>query len=107
MNTDRLAQVCKLWGRIKYLHPYLAYRDIDWDAALLNALPKIMASSDAASYAQAVGEMLEAVQDPATRIEQQQPDQPESSEPPATSGKQSTEARAAVWGLGLSTFRTP
>jgi hypothetical protein len=67
----------------------------------VNALPKIMASSDAASYAQAVGEMLEVLKDPATRIEQQQPEQqqpeqPESSEPPATSSKQSTEARAAV-----------
>jgi C-terminal processing protease CtpA/Prc len=69
MNTNRLAQVCKLWGRIKYLHPHLAYKDIDWDAALVNALPKIMASSDAASYAKAVGEMLEVLQDPATRIE--------------------------------------
>jgi C-terminal processing protease CtpA/Prc len=69
MNTDRLAQVCKLWGRIKYLHPYLAYKEIDWDAALVNALPKIMASSDTASYAKAVGKMLEALQDPATRIE--------------------------------------
>jgi hypothetical protein len=66
MNIDRLAQVCKLWGRIKYLHPYLAYRDIDWDAALVNALPKSMASSDAASYTKAVGEMLEALRDPAT-----------------------------------------
>lgn len=69
MNMDRLAQVCKLWGRIKYLHPYLAYRDIDWDAALVNALPEIMASGDAASYAKAVGGMLEVLQDPATRIE--------------------------------------
>jgi C-terminal processing protease CtpA/Prc len=85
MNTDRLAQVCKLWGRIKYLHPYLAYKEIDWDAALVNALPKIMASSDTASYAKAVGEMLEALQDPATRIERQQPEQHESDEPPATS----------------------
>ena len=69
MNTNRLAQTCKLWGRIKYLHPYLAYRDIDWDAALVNALPKIMASSDAQSYAKAVGEMLEVLRDPATRVE--------------------------------------
>lgn len=34
----RIAAVGKLWGEVRYLHPYLAYRDIDWDAALLRAL---------------------------------------------------------------------
>src|SRR6476659_4148319 len=27
----RLIGLAKAWGTVKYFHPYLAYRDIDWD----------------------------------------------------------------------------
>ena len=36
--ADRLAAVGRLWGLIKYFHPYLAYKDIDWDGALVGAI---------------------------------------------------------------------
>ena len=29
----------KLWGTIGLFHPYLAYRNINWDSALVVALP--------------------------------------------------------------------
>jgi C-terminal processing protease CtpA/Prc len=105
MNTDRLAQVCKLWGRIKYLHPYLAYRDIDWDAALVNALPKIMASSDTASYAKAVGGMLEALQDPATRIEHKNTWGEAEADAPIATSNMSEDGVLLVW-INLKIFWT-
>jgi hypothetical protein len=37
----RLAGVAKVWGAEKYFHPYLAYREIDWDKALVETLPKV------------------------------------------------------------------
>lgn len=37
----RLSAVGKLWAFVRYLHPYLAYRDIDWDAALVGAIARI------------------------------------------------------------------
>src|SRR6478672_3573499 len=40
-GTERLVHVVKLWGQIRYLHPWLAYKDVDWDSALVNALPKV------------------------------------------------------------------
>ena len=105
MNTDRLAQTCKLWGRIKYLHPYLAYRDIDWDAALVNAIPKIMASSDAQSYAKAVGEMLEVLQDPATRIEHKNTWSEAEPDAPIATSNLSEDGVLLVW-INLTIFWT-
>ncbi len=66
---QRLTQVAKLWGKIRYLHPYLAYReDLDWDAALISALPKIRAAGTTEEYRAAVAGMLGTLGDPATRV---------------------------------------
>jgi C-terminal processing protease CtpA/Prc len=68
-RIERLVSLCKLWGAVKYFHPYLAYRDdIDWDAALVSALPKVNAANSAGEYAAAVQSMLLALGDPATRV---------------------------------------
>jgi C-terminal processing protease CtpA/Prc len=67
-EVQRLANVCKVWGAVRYLHPYVACKDIDWDAALVKALPKIRAAGSADEYAAAVQGMLDALQDPVTRI---------------------------------------
>jgi hypothetical protein len=68
-RVERLVGLCKLWGAIKYFHPYLAYRDdIDWDAALVAAIPKASAANSASEYAAAVQSMLAALGDPVTRV---------------------------------------
>jgi C-terminal processing protease CtpA/Prc len=68
-RIERLVGLCKLWGAVKYFHPYLAYReDIDWDAALVSAIPQVNAANSAGEYAAAVQSMLLALGDPATRI---------------------------------------
>lgn len=42
IRVKRLAALCRLWGTVKYFHPYLAYRsDLGWDAALVAAIPKV------------------------------------------------------------------
>ena len=67
--------VGKLWVTIQYFHPYLAYRkDIDWDQALLDALPKIRAAADPEGYAAAVNGMLATLHDPLTRAAVLPPD---------------------------------
>lgn len=65
-EQDRLLATGKLWVTVKYFHPYLAYRDIDWDKALVDALPKVRSASTSVEYAAAVQSMLEALKDPAT-----------------------------------------
>jgi hypothetical protein len=73
-RIERLVRLCKLWGAVKYFHPYLAYRDdIDWDAALVAAIPKVSATRDAGDYAAAVQDMLAALGDPVTRVAQREP----------------------------------
>lgn len=67
-RTERLAALGKLWASVKYFHPFLAYKDINWDAALLAALPKAAAARDAEEYARAVGSMLSTLSDPATGV---------------------------------------
>ncbi|MEW6363648.1 MAG: S41 family peptidase [Acidobacteriota bacterium] len=67
-HIARLAAVGKLWGFVRYLHPYLAYRDIDWDAALIAAIPRIRDARSAQEYAAAVQGMLDALADPMTKI---------------------------------------
>jgi C-terminal processing protease CtpA/Prc len=73
-RVERLIGLCKLWGAIKYFHPYLAYRnDIDWDAALVAVIPKVSAANEASDYAAAVQGMLATLDDPVTRVIQQEP----------------------------------
>lgn len=67
-RTQRLITLCKLWGAVKVFHPYLAYRDVDWDAALVAAIPAVNAAGDEHAFADAIGGMLATLGDPATRI---------------------------------------
>src|SRR5258706_4804647 len=36
-TTDRLAAAGRVWGMVKFAHPALGYRDVDWDAARTRA----------------------------------------------------------------------
>jgi hypothetical protein len=81
-SIERLTRVAKLWGKVRYLHPYLAYReDLDWDAALVAALPKIRAAGTTEEYRAAVSGLLSALGDPATRV--LPADKPAGEKPPA------------------------
>jgi C-terminal processing protease CtpA/Prc len=66
--TERLAALGRLWGVIKYFHPDLAYKDIDWDGALVRAIPQIKAARTPSEYRQAIGNLLQTLNDPATTI---------------------------------------
>jgi C-terminal processing protease CtpA/Prc len=67
-GTERLVSLCKVWGTVRYLHPYLAYKDIDWDAALIAALPRVEAAKDDNEFRAAVQAMLDRLGDPGTRV---------------------------------------
>lgn len=65
----RLAGLAKLWGAIKYFHPYVAYREIDWDKALVETIPKVNAAKTPDEYQAALNQMLVALSDKSTRAE--------------------------------------
>jgi C-terminal processing protease CtpA/Prc len=69
VRIDRLVALAKLWAAVKYFHPHLAYRDdIDWDGALVKAIPRVNSAQNAAEYSAAVADMLNALGDPVTHI---------------------------------------
>ena len=65
----RLVGLAKVWGAVKYFHPFLAYRDIDWDKALIETIPRVEAAKTPQEYAAAVNQMLAALGDRSTRAE--------------------------------------
>ncbi len=68
-SVERLTHLAKLWGTVRYLHPWLATREIDWDAALVQAIPKVRTAGTPAEYAVAVQGMLDALGDPVTHVQ--------------------------------------
>lgn len=67
-QTRRLADAGKLWGYIKYFHPYLQYKSINWDSAFAAAVPSIIEATDKASYAKALQPWLDILHDPITTV---------------------------------------
>lgn len=68
-TTERLAALGRLWGAVKYFHPYLAHKDIDWDGALIKIIPQVKAARTPDEYRQAIANLLQALDDPATTAE--------------------------------------
>lgn len=79
-HIERLVHVAQLWGTVRYLHPYLAYKEIDWDGALVAAIPKIREAKSPEEYRAAVQGMLDALGDPITKV--LEPEKPAAAEEP-------------------------
>ena len=68
VRVERLAGLGRVWGYAKYFHPALAYRNIDWDSALVAVLPRVRAARSATEYGAAVQALLDVLDDPLTRV---------------------------------------
>ena len=68
-ETDRLLTLARVWSTVKYLDPLFVSSDVDWDAALIHAIPKVRAAANDDEFANAVESMLSELHDPATRVE--------------------------------------
>jgi hypothetical protein len=71
LRFDRLAALGRLWATVKYFHPALADRPIDWDSALVAAVPAVTGDPGAAGterFGAVVQRMLDALGDPASRL---------------------------------------
>src|SRR5437870_4387779 len=64
LQIERVIALGKLWADVRYFHSYLAYRDIEWDAALVKAIPKVKAAGSKEEYAAAIQSMLDTLEDP-------------------------------------------
>ena len=68
-QVERLAALGRVWGAAKFFHPYLAYKDIDWDGALIKAIPEVKAARTPEQYHRAMSNMLQVLNDPATMVD--------------------------------------
>jgi C-terminal processing protease CtpA/Prc len=64
----RLARLGRLWGEVRWRHPWVLTRGLDWDAPVLAAIPRVVAAEDVAGERAALSTMLAALGDPATRL---------------------------------------
>jgi len=81
VRIARLAGLAKVWGTVKYFHPFLAYRDIDWDKALIETIPKVNASKSPQDYQAALNQMLAVLNDKSTRADIEAETKPETPAP--------------------------
>jgi C-terminal processing protease CtpA/Prc len=92
----RLVGLAKVWGAVKYFHPFLAYRDIDWDKALVETIPKVEAARTPQEYQAAVNQMLAALGDKSTRAEIETETKAAPPNHPAASAKEPVRAEDGV-----------
>ena len=65
--TARLATLARVWGFAKFFHPNLDGRSqIDWDAALVRAIPRVRNASSEGQFRVAVDSLLAELKDPYT-----------------------------------------
>jgi len=83
----RLAGLAKAWGTLKYFHPFLAYRDIDWDKALIETIPKVNAAKTRQDYQTALNQMLAVLNDKSTRADIDAETKPNGPAAPADAAK--------------------
>jgi C-terminal processing protease CtpA/Prc len=62
-RIERLVGLAKVWGAVKYFHPYLAYREIDWDKALVETIPQVNAAKTPQAYGAAINHLLSFLSD--------------------------------------------
>lgn len=67
-RTESLVKLCKVWSEVKFHDPRLMLREVDWDGALVRAIPKVREAQTNEQAAQAIGAMLAELSDPVTRV---------------------------------------
>jgi C-terminal processing protease CtpA/Prc len=66
--TARLVGLARVWAHVKYVHPAMATADVDWDGALVRALPAVEGARTEEAYRAAIAGLLAELKDPATRV---------------------------------------
>jgi C-terminal processing protease CtpA/Prc len=84
LQTARLATLGRVWGVVKYFHPAILSRPIDWDSALVATVPRALSARSDADYANAIDAMLGYLGDPNTHV------RPNALSPPEVTGSSAT-----------------
>lgn len=57
-QATRLAGLARVWGQLKYVHPAMATSRIDWDAALIRAIPAVENAETDGDYRRSIAGLL-------------------------------------------------
>jgi C-terminal processing protease CtpA/Prc len=71
-QINRIADAGKVWGYIKYHHPYLQYKNISWDSAFAATVPDILAAKNKKEYEKCIVNLFSVLKDPVTAVIQRQ-----------------------------------
>jgi hypothetical protein len=75
--ASRLAALAKTWGLLKYFHPDVARGTVDWDAALLDAIPRVAAAESKKDFNDEVMRLIRAAGPPPRGLAAAPGDRPE------------------------------
>ncbi|HEY2509705.1 MAG TPA: S41 family peptidase [Polyangiaceae bacterium] len=64
-----MMRFCRVWAEVRYLDPRIATGSIDWDGALVAALPQALAAQTDDDELTATKALLGALHDPVTRVD--------------------------------------
>jgi hypothetical protein len=65
-QIERVAKLSELYGHIKFFHPYLGYKRINWDSAYAQAAPRVAQARTDAETVAALNQLLAVLRDGAT-----------------------------------------
>ena len=66
VRVSRIASLARLWGAVKFFHPWVDSGDVNWDKALVETIPKVEEARSPEDFRRAVDHMLSFLKDPAT-----------------------------------------
>lgn len=67
-QVERVAKLSELYGHIKFFHPYLGYKTINWDSAFAQAAPAVARATTDAETAAALRQLLAVLGDEASAV---------------------------------------
>lgn len=67
-QINRLADAGKVYGYIKYFHPYMQYQSINWDSIFVSKVDEIIQAKNRNEYAAVMRKMLFALNDNLTTV---------------------------------------
>lgn len=63
VDTLQMAGLCKVWGLLKYYHPDVAKKRIDWDNVLINQYDEFAMKNDSQTYNQKITKLIDTLTD--------------------------------------------
>ncbi|AUD04235.1 S41 family peptidase [Spirosoma pollinicola] len=71
-QVERVAKLSELYGHMKFFHPYLGYKPINWDSAFAVAAPRVALAKTDAETVVAIRQLLAVLNDDATTVTQKE-----------------------------------